>query len=535
MSDFFFRTEDIDPGNILNYFVETDEDRSIVTQLKGRNPTVLVGSRGVGKSFLMRVAEQELARDFKTEKVVPVYVTFVSGSLLRSDDPQQFRHWMLARICRAILRKVQKMGLLASLPQSANVLAGLPRGYTNTDGLESIIKAYEESWKQPDQKIDVSGIPDVEDLKEALEDLSEDIGISRFSLLMDEAAHIFLPSQQRQFFTLFRDLRSHCITCNAAVYPGVTSFGDIFQPTHDATMLTINRDVGSDKYISSMRNIVERQAESSMLKAISKNSQNFSILAYAATGNPRILLKTISQATRMSSAEINTVIREFYRSDIWSEHSALSEKYAGHKPMIDWGRNFVEDTVLPELKQKNDIYLEKEKNSTSYIWVHRDAPEVVKEGLRILSYTGVLTEHSEGIRATRSEIGKRYLVNLGCLFALESNPASTAFNIAKALTPKRMSEFGAKHPAFATLVAAGLDLSGIKEGFDLVDQLAKPNTVLDITPWQRGKLHELGLMTVGDVLAATESKLKEAHYVGDVRAQRMRDAAIASVLEYLSG
>lgn len=71
MSDFFFRTEDIGPANILNYFVETDEDRSIVTQLKGRNPTVLIGSRGVGKSFLMRVAEQELARDFRTSENRP--------------------------------------------------------------------------------------------------------------------------------------------------------------------------------------------------------------------------------------------------------------------------------------------------------------------------------------------------------------------------------------------------------------------------------------------------------------------------------
>lgn len=535
MSDFFFRTEDIGPRDILELFVETDEDRSAVEQLKSRTPTVLIGSRGVGKSFLMRVAEQELSKDFKKQRVVPVYITFVSSSLLRSDDPEQFRHWMLARICRAILRKTQKMGLLSSNPQSANVLAGLPKGNSKTDNLESIIRAYEESWKQPEKKVDFSGVPDVEDMKEALEDLSEELEITRFCLLMDEAAHIFLPSQQRQFFTLFRDLRSHCITCNAAVYPGVTSFGDVFQPTHDATMLSINRDVGAPSYISSMRKIVEKQAEAGMLKSISKNSQNFSVLAYAATGNPRILLKTISQAPRMSSTEVNSVVREFYRSGIWGEHSALSDKYVGHRSIIDWGRDFLEDIVLPELKQKNDAYLEKEKNSTSYIWIHRDAPEVVKEALRILCYTGVLTEHSGGIRATRSEVGKRYIVNLGCLLALEANPSSTGFLIAKALTPKRMSEYGAKHSAFTPLTATGIDIDSIEEGFDLEQQLSKPNTVLDITPWQLAKLNELDLATVGDVLAATESKLKEAHYVGDVRARRMRDAAVASVLEYLSG
>jgi hypothetical protein len=284
-----------------------------------------------------------------------------------------------------------------------------------------------------------------------------------------------------------------------------------------------------------MRKIVEKQAEAGMLKSISKNGQNFSTLAYAATGNPRILLKTISQAPRMSSSEVNAVIRQFFRSDIWSEHSALSEKYVGHKEIVDWGRNFVEDTVLPELKQKNDLYIEKEKSSTSYIWIHRDAPEIIKASLRILCYTGVLSEHSEGIRATRSEVGKRYLVNLGCLFSLEANPSSTAFSIAKSLTPKRMSEYGARHSAFSPLVSSGVDITSIEEGFDLEEQLAKPNTVLDITPWQRAKLDELDLKTVGDVLDATESKLKEAHYVGNVRARRMRDAAIASVLEYLSG
>lgn len=535
MTDFFFRTEDIGPGNILDYFVATDEDRSVVEHLKSRNPTVLIGSRGVGKSFLMRVAEQELAKDFKQKKVVPVYITFVSSSLLRSGDPQQFRHWMLARICRALLRKTEKMGLLASNPRSADILAGTSSKGADSSGLQRIIRSYEESWKNPDAAIDYSGIPDVEELKEALEDLSEDLGVERFSLYMDEAAHIFLPSQQRQFFTLFRDLRSHCITCNAAVYPGVTSFGDVFQPTHDATMLSINRDVGSSSYISSMRKIVEKQADAALLKNISKNGQNFSVLAYAATGNPRILLKTISQVPRMSSTEVNVVIREFYRSGIWGEHTALSEKYVGHRSIIDWGRNFLEDTVLPELKQKNDTYLEKEKNSTSYIWVHRDAPEVVKEALRILCYTGVLTEHSGGIRATRSEVGKRYIVSLGCLFSLEPNPSTSAFSIATALTPKRMSEYGAKHSVFNPLISASVDVSKIEEGFDLSEQLAKPNSVLDITAWQRMKLSELGLSTVGDVLAATESKLKEASYVGDVRARRMRDAAVASVLEYLSG
>lgn len=535
MSDFFYRTEDIGPKDILGYLVETEADREAIEQLKGRNPTVLIGSRGVGKSFLMRVAEQELLQNHPTSGIVPVYMTFVSSSLLRTADPDQFRHWMLARLCTSILRTVRKLGLLASTPASANVLAGLPSSHSDTAALEGLIKSYEDSWKNPNQAIDASSVPSVEDVKFALEELAEEIGVSRFALFMDEAAHIFLPSQQRQFFTLFRDLRSHCITCNAAVYPGVTSYGDTFQPTHDATMISINRDVSAPDYIDSMRQIVEKQADSKLLKNISKNRQNFATLAYAATGNPRILLKTVFDASDMSSTDVNGVMRNFYRTGIWSEHSALSDKYVGHAPVIDWGRIFLEEVVLPDLKKKNDAYLVSEKNSTAYIWIHRQAPESVKEALRILCYTGVLTEHASGMKGTRGEIGTRYLCNLGCLFSLESNPASSSFAIAKDLTPKRMSEFGANHSAYKSLTDKESELGDIEEGFNLIDQLKKPNTVLDITPWQRSKLDGLGLSTVGQVLDAGEDKLKEASYVGDKRARQMRNAALASVLEYLSG
>lgn len=154
--------------------------------------------------------------------------------------------------------------------------------------------------ENPGETVDTSGIPDIEEVKEALEDLAEELGIKRFALLMDEAAHIFLPTQQRQFFTLFRDLRSHCVTCNAAVYPGVTSYGDTFQPTHDATMVSLNRDINDSGYVESMRQIVEKQADSTLQKKITKNGQNFSVLAYAATGNPRLLLKTVADAPNIN-------------------------------------------------------------------------------------------------------------------------------------------------------------------------------------------------------------------------------------------
>lgn len=537
MSDFFFRTEDIKPEEVLDFFVETNQDREIISELKGRNPVVVVGSRGVGKSFLLRVAQQELLNSFESDKIFPVYLTFVKSSLVSPAASENFKHWMLARICTAIIKAIAKEGLFVQASKCAAKLAGgmVDATCIEKSEIEVLVDKYENSWKNPSEILDSSLIPTVEEFKDIIEELAEDLGVKRFSLFIDEAAHIFLPEQQRQFFTLFRDLRSHCITCNAAVYPGVTSFGDVFQPTHDATMLYVNRDVMSSEYIKNMREIVEKQADSELKKNIEKNGKNFAILAYAASGNPRLLLKTLSQASKVNSLQVGDVIKGYYRTDVWSEHSALAEKYSGHKCIIDWGREFIEASVIPELRSKNDAYLADGKPTSAFFWIHRDSPEIVKEAIRVLAYTGIVVSHGDGIKASRSEIGSRYFVNLGCLFSLESNPTNTAFEISKALSPKRMTEYGANHPKYKDLTELKIDPSccGVQLALDF--QMSKPLDVLDITTWQKEKLLELGLKTVRDVMNADESYLKKASYVGDVRARRMRNAAMAAVLEYLSG
>lgn len=535
--EFFFRTEDITNDEILNLFVETERDREIVDALKGRNPVILLGSRGVGKSFLLKIAQAEMLRDFEKSKILPIYVSFTKSSLLQSSTPDQFHYWMLARICASLIRSLMKQGLLSNVPSSISILAGeklqLDQAQTKIEG---IAEKFEESWKNPNLSVDISKLPDVDFLKELLEDLSEQLTISRFSLFIDEAAHIFLPRQQRQFFTLFRDLRSPYLTCNAAVYPGVTSYGETFQPIHDATVLSVDRDITKPNYVQNMREIVEKQADSSILKDIEKNAQNFALLTYASTGNPRILLKTLAKAPKLTSKEVNEVIREYYRNEIWSEHSLLVEKYKGHKKIIDWGRSFIENELLPEMNRRNTASLENKKETTCFFWIHRDAPAAVMQALRILSYTGMVIEHSTGIKAKRIEVGTRYFVNLGCLFSLESNPAQTAFAIAKNLDVRRMVEYSQNHAAFNDLstIMATLDDEIIgKEA--LQEQLKKPIEVLDLSTWQTDVLRALNLHTISDILHATESDLQKAHYVGEVRSRRIRNAAYAAVYEYLSG
>ena len=536
MADLLYRTEDIPNEDLLDLFVETKQDREIIELIKATSPIVLVGSRGVGKSFLLRVAEEEMLQNFSSNRVLPVYLTFTKSSLIHSADSKQFLNWMLARLCIRTTRALRKQGFLASPPPAVSVLSGGTETL-NPSKIEVISDAYEKSWQNPNEIVDVTGLPTVENFMDAIEEICTALNIKRINFLIDEAAHIFRPEQQRQFFTLFRDLRTSVISCNAAVYPGVTSFGDSFQSAHDATFITLDRNILQEDYIPKMREIVEKQleADSDLLNEISKNRQNFAVMAYAATGNPRLLLKTVARAPKISSKQINEIVREYYRTELWSEHSSMSEKYPGHSALIDWGRKFIESDVLPELQKKNVQYLEEDKNSTAFFWIHRDAPQPVKEAMRLLAYTGIVSEHSQGIKATRSEIGTRYLVNLGCLFALEASPASTAFNIARNLTPKRMSEYGMNYTSYTEL----LEVIPNFEESDMTDvlkrELDKTIDVLDLSPWQKEALKSIQMNTIRDILQANEEKLKEAYYVGDKRARRMKSAALASVYEYLNG
>jgi hypothetical protein len=65
----------------------------------------------------------------------------------------------------------------------------------------------------------------------------------RFIIFIDEAAYIFIPEQQRQFFSLFREIRSQYNKYNASVYPGITCYGDTFEPMHDAVVINLCRDI----------------------------------------------------------------------------------------------------------------------------------------------------------------------------------------------------------------------------------------------------------------------------------------------------
>lgn len=535
MANLIIRTEDIRPEHILELYVETPQDRAIVDRLKSTTPIVLEGSRGTGKSFLLRVAEAQLDQDFADERVLPVYLSFTKSSLIQSKDPNQFLHWMMSRLCSRILRVLYQKGYLVQQVPAISLLSG--GGLTNDiekTPIERVAFAFEESYKNPSIEIQVDAVPSVDDFKDAIEDICRSQGISRMVIFFDEAAHVMRPEQQRQFFTLFRDLRSPFLTCNAAVYPGVTFYGQSFEATHDATVVSLTRDVLEAGYVDGMRDIVMRQAESTLQRDILEHGANFSALAYAVSGNPRLLLKTIGLTGHLRSNDVTKVLKEFYRTEIWAEHSGLADKFKGHSSIVDWGREFIEKTVIPDTVSKNAQRSQHGKaESTAFFWIHRDAPAVVSEALRLLCYTGVVTRLDSGVVATRKETGTRYSVNLGCLAAPSAEPIATLLDFGKTLSIKRFTEYGANHSAYAGLQEVGFSESDI--AVELARELDKSIDVLDLTEFQKTALKSVGIDTVRKALQSSEQDFQKAGYIGPVRSRKMMNIASASVLEYLSG
>jgi len=400
--------------------------------------------------------------------------------------------------------------------------------------IEKVAVAFEESYRTPGIEVAVQVIPSVDDFKDAIEDICRANDIHRLVVFFDEAAHVMRPEQQRQFFTLFRDLRSPFLTCNAAVYPGVTFYGQSFEATHDATIVSLTRDVLDSGYVESMREIVLKQADSSLQKDILERFENFAALAYAVSGNPRLLLKTIGLTGHLRNAEVTKMLKEFYRTDIWAEHSGLAEKFKGHRSIVDWGRDFIEKIVIPDAITKNENRAQSGKaESIAIFWIHRDSPTIVSEALRLLCYTGVLTRLDSGVVATRRETGTRYAINLGCLAAPSAEPIATLIELGRTLSLKRFTEYGANHQAYAAIQNVGFSETDI--AVELARELEKSIDVLDLTDFQRQALKSVGIDTVRKALQSSEQDFRKADYIGPVRSRKMMNVASASVLEYLSG
>lgn len=529
--EFFYRTESISNDKLLNFFVEGKIETDIIESFFNKSHIILEGSRGSGKSFLMRVAHKSLDDRFKEERNLPVYITFMQSSLLHSKYENQFYYWMIARILRETMKSLQKKGLHIDTYASSLI------NNSSDVGLRDLIQKFENTYRDRDLTIDhIDELPELVDILDAIESICINNNIQRVTYFFDEAAHVFRPEQQRQFFSLFRDFKSPYVCCKASVYPGVTHYGNSFELTHDAFFKRLDRDILSENYLQDMKTLVSKQ-HTKWGGYIDKNGDLFNTLAFASGGNPRILLKTLDQCKKLTTSSVNDTIKKFYRNEIWLEHTQLGEKYSGHKPIVDWGRRFIEASVIPATQKKIEDRVQKGvKESTLYFWISKEAPQQIKEALRLLSYTGIIRKHDSGVKGTKSRIGDRYEIKYGCLLAQYSTPSSISKTIIPHVQLEMFTEYGENNTFFSSLSIENTVLSEESEFFDSIQkQLQKSVNTLDLSPWLLSKVSELNILTIGELLDVSETDLMKLKHIKTVRARHIKNAAIAEILETISG
>lgn len=536
MNEAVIRTEDLNPEEITNLFVETDIDREIIDSLKGKQPILLVGSRGTGKTMLMKMAEKEISDNFGTDRILPVFVNLSSCNL---HNESNILNVMISRTLISLKKSLRDHGFIikGQLFRRHDNVELNPIVKKLEDYINSTTQVAEETDDDSDVIIDDESIrTDVDLLKDFLLELCEQFDINSIIFLFDEACHVFRPAQQRIFFNFFRSLREYYIVCKAAVYPGISSFGS-FQAFHDATIKKVERSISSENYASKMREIVKNNFPS-IYSTLTQHGDLLDNIIYFSSGNPRLLIKSLNEILnengKFQQSRVNTIMKQFYGVTIWSEHTKLSEMYPGHTNMIDWARTFIEDSVLPNINKLND---EEDEKKTIYFLISRKAPEVIKQAIKTLEYSGIVSVQTEGVKR-RADMYDRYELNLGIVVLSEKQPAiaKRGQEIANNLFVKKAAEYGVNSPSYPDYGNL-VDLTQQNdEDNTIIDSIISQNIdVLDLSDNMKDKLHEYNFDTINDILSKDEEALRIIPYVGVVRSRKISNLVYNAILEYISG
>lgn len=535
MSEALIRTEDLTIEEVNKLYVDTVIDRENIEALKSNQPLLLIGSRGTGKTMLMKKAESELTDEFENKRILPVYTSFATSSVCENTSISKL---MVNKILISLREKLKEQGIIVNgsifKPIIKKDMNPIVRKLEEYIGNVSNIDEEDEGVQIDNEDI----INNIDYFREFVKELCDEFKINKLIIMFDEACQIFAPTQQRKFFDLFRALRFPLIVCKAAVYPGLVSYGT-FQQFHDATTKKLERSILSDDYIEKMREIVKNNYPAEYNK-MAENGELLNTIIYCSNGNPRFLLKSLNvileKSHSIKTSVVNDVIKEFYRATIWTEHTKLEERYVGHKKMIEWSRRFIENVVSTDIAKINVKANEESGKTTVYFAVSRRAPEVVKQAIKILEYSGIVVLDVEATKF-RYDYYDRYQLNFGIILltTVSSNFAVVCKNIMNNISQKKFPNYGENSLSYEGIEKLVVINEEIDKKSFLDAILNKEVDKLDISNKLLKRLKDAGINLIKDIFDKDESELKKIHYIGPVRSRQIYNDVMAAVIEYISG
>lgn len=441
------RTESIDTKMIVKYFVDKDEDKT--ARMLDTEQYLIEGSRGVGKTMLMRAAEIKAEEEFEKNSVLAVWISFEESirleririSVKEGVDP--FLQWTMGKILIEVLSKIIKLRPNYSV-QITNRLASLfgisssenERKYleyiellnTYVDVLEKADIENNEKIQEiaPSEKI-VQILDNVSSFKAFLMQLISDFNLKRLVLFFDEAAHVFSEEQQVKFFTFFKSLRDVKIACKAAVYPGITNYGKYFEKNQDAKELKLSWSIYDNEDIKYIKDILKKRVQmydESVWNLLTLKDDIIKMICYSSNGNPRFAFHIVDEMQNvglLSKKNINVaqVINclRTVNAEKWKDFITLKQRMIKYSDYINYAELIMKEEFLPNLRRWNDRRRKENRKISAGFYIEESTYKKMDKIFDVLSYANIIIVDEVKKSIGHGKYGYYIIINPSFLFS----------------------------------------------------------------------------------------------------------------------
>lgn len=349
---FIEQAEYLQPEEFLRWSTQHPNERDILKKLSLGGAKLITGPRGCGKTTLMLKAYHSMESD-RSVGSFPVYVNYKISLKLEpiyAEKPSAtfwFKQWLIAKIYIGIYDTLFQWNL------ADTVVLTKPKQF-----FVKLTAQLELGMTPSDHTVNI----DVSDLAVDIDKILGSANCGRCVMLLDDAAHAFSAQQQRDFFELFRQLKSRNVAPKAAIYPGVTYIPG-FQSGHDAEEIDVWIDPYSDGYLEFMDSLISKRVPRAVYSVFSSRQDYYKLACYAAFGMPRALLnmvrgfydvdpdQIVSKNVRFAFRDLNEGIKLSYQNTL-NVFDSLRTKLPIYKDFIKQGNESL-NVVLSAIKDYN--------------------------------------------------------------------------------------------------------------------------------------------------------------------------------------
>lgn len=441
------RTESIDSEMLIEYFIEKDKDKT--ARVLDTEQYLIEGSRGVGKTMLMKTAEMKAEEEFEKNSVLAVWISFEESIRLErikisaKEGVDPFLQWTMGKILIEVLGKIISLRPSYSNQISSRLSTLFGKSSEEIEKKQSryieLLNEYVDALEKanidnneeiteiaPSEKI-VQILDNSSSFKAFLLQLIDDFNLKRIVLLFDEAAHVFSEEQQVKFFTFFKSLRDSKIACKAAVYPGITNYGKYFEKNQDAKELKLSWSIYDDEDVKYIKDILKKRVQKydeKVWNLLTIKEDIIKMVCYASNGNPRFAFHIVDEmqnAGLLNKASIlaNQVVNclRTVNEEKWKDFLTLKQRMIKYSDYILYAELIMKEEFLPNLRRWNEKRRKEEKKLSAGFYIEELTYKKIDKIFDVLSYANIVIVDDVKKSIGHGKYGYYIIVNPSFLFS----------------------------------------------------------------------------------------------------------------------